>query len=647
MAYDGLNGLDIVVIVLYFIVVVLVGLWSMYNTNRGNAKGYFLAGRTMLWWPVGASLFASNIGTGHFIGLAGTGAASGVAVGAYEIMAVFAIITLGWIFVPVYVSSGVYTMPEYLRVRYGGQRLRIFMSVLALFLYIFTKLSVDIFAGAVFIQQTFGSNIFGAIFILLGVTAVYTITGGLAAVIYTDTLQTCFMMIGGFILMILSFLEIGGVQALYLKYSTAVAGGYLNETCGVPRDDAFHIMRHPIDSDQPWPGTILGITIIGTWYWCTDQVIVQRALSAKNVDHAKAATVLGGWLKLTPFFLIVLPGMVSRALFPDEVACSTPESCQEACGNSAGCSNIAYPKLILELMPTGLRGLMLAAMMAALMSSLTSIFNSGSTIFTMDIWRRIRPKASNTELMTVGRLFVVVLVGVSILWIPIVQAAQSGQLFVYIQSVQSYFAPPIFVCFVMGLAWGRINEKGAFWGIISGNVLAVVRLVLDIVYPESSCGDPDNRPNLSLLGIHYLYFNCLIAAVSFIVTVGISLLTERPEEEKVIGKTFFTRGMSIHDDHSEDNEEENGDERAKTVASEGANVTDMNNAEESVEITSDPKPMWKKVIYWFCGYSQEESSPEETKLMTSVEEDPFWSKVTSINAVILVGVAFAAFGLFW
>ncbi|XP_071819230.1 sodium/glucose cotransporter 4-like isoform X2 [Apostichopus japonicus] len=642
MAYDGLTSFDIVVIILYFVVVVLVGLWSMYNTNRSNTKGYFLAGRSMLWWPVGASLFASNIGTGHFIGLAGTGAASGVAVGAYEIMAVFAIVTLGWIFVPVYISSGVYTMPEYLRVRFGGQRLRIFMSVLALFLYIFTKISVDIFAGAVFIQQTFGSNTFAAIFILLGVTAIYTITGGLAAVIYTDTLQTIVMMIGGVILMILSFVEIGGFNELYLRYLTSAAG-FVNDSCGLPREDAFHIMRDPIDSDQPWPGTLLGITIIGTWYWCTDQVIVQRALSAKNMDHAKGATVLGGWLKMSPFFLIVLPGMVSRALFPDEVACVSAEACEAACDNPAGCSNIAYPKLILELMPSGLRGLMLAAMMAALMSSLTSIFNSGSTIFTMDIWRRVRRTASNKELMIVGRLFVVVLVGVSILWIPIVEAAQSGQLFVYIQSVQSYFAPPIFVCFVMGLAWKRTNEKGAFWGIICGTALAVLRLILDIVYPEPACGEDDTRPNLSILGIHYLYFNCLIALVCFVVTIAVSLLTEALPYEKVIGKTFFTRGQSVSYEADADVDVTKGG----TSSGGNGNVEDTN-IEEHDELNDDPKPTWKRAVYWFCGYTTEESStPEDTKLMTSINEDPMWSKINLINAVILVGVACAAYGVFW
>ncbi|XP_071481431.1 sodium/myo-inositol cotransporter 2-like [Diadema antillarum] len=661
-----IGAADIAIIVVYFVFVIAVGLWSMYKTNRGNASGYFLAGRSMLWLPIGASLFASNIGTGHFIGLAGTGAASGLAVAAYEIMASFAILLLGWIFLPVYVSSGVYTMPEYLRVRFGGQRLRIFMSLSALFLYVFTKISVDIFAGAVFIQQAFNWNIYASIFILLAVTAVYTITGGLAAVIYTDTLQSFIMVIGGVALMIISFVEIGGLDELRVRYMQAIPSSTLNDTnttCGYPRGDAFSLMRHPVTSDQPWPGTIIGIMVIGVWYWCTDQVIVQRSLAAKNVTHAKGGSLLAGYLKLLPQFLIVMPGMIARVLYTDEVACVDSDSCMEYCQNPSSCSNIAYPLLILRLMPTGARGLMMAVMIAALMSSLTSIFNSGSTIFTMDVWRRLRPKAKNTELMIVGRAFVLVLVGVSILWVPIVQVAQGGQLFQYIQSLQSYFAPSIFICFVSGVIWQRTNEQGAFWGLVAGVALGLTRMILDIIYPEPGCGVDDTRPSI-VKGVHFLYYNCIVTAVSMIVTIAVSLLTEKPTPAQVMGKTFWTRGMDPTT--GEPARSETGPDKSP----EGVELTKPEAAKESGEEKKSPekdadarvesdatpnsqndeeKPKWKRCLYWFLGYQPDEDHevPEEASMIKSIEENPFWQKFALVNAVVLCGVCIAMMVWWW
>ncbi|XP_072036897.1 sodium/myo-inositol cotransporter 2-like [Amphiura filiformis] len=647
MAYDGMHPADIAIIVLYFVFVIFVGLLSMYKSHRSNAQGYFLAGRSMLWFPVGASLFASNIGTGHFIGLAGTGATSGIAVGAYEIMSVFALVFLGWVFLPVYVSAGVYTMPEYLKKRYGGQRLRLFMSVLALFLYIFTKISVDIFAGAVFIQQAFDWNIYVSIVILLSITGIYTITGGLAAVIYTDTLQTTIMVIGGFALTGISYAKVGGYEELKIKYMQAIPSTHINDTetgCGVPRMDSFNIMRDPVDSDQPWPGTIMGIMVIGIWYWCTDQVIVQRALAAKNVTHAKGGAILAGYLKLLPMYLIIIPGMISRVLFPDEVACVDPEVCKEVCGTEVGCSNIAYSKLVLELMPIGVRGLMVAVMMAALMSSLTSIFNSGSTIFTMDIWRRIRRHATNTELMIVGRVFIVVLLAISILWIPIVQSSQSGQLFIYIQSLQSYFAPPIFICFVMGVAWRRVNEKGAFWGLVCGCAMGVTRMILDIIYPAPPCGEPETRPPI-VYKVHYLYYNCMVAVVSCVVTTVISLLTEEPPAERVIGTTYSTRGYT-----SSSKEEIREDNRDDAEEMTPMNVKDVKEVIDDISDTPEKSlPKWRQGIYWFCGYNpaERQSLPDSDEMIRSIAEKPRWRKFVLINMILVTGVAFFLMGLYW
>ncbi|KAJ7306036.1 hypothetical protein JRQ81_010402 [Phrynocephalus forsythii] len=544
-----LEAVDIVILVLYFVFVLAVGLWSMWKTKRSTVKGYFLAGGQMVWWPVGASLFASNIGSGHFIGLAGSGAASGIAAIAYEWSGMFCVLVMAWLFLPIYIAAGgssssslqVTTMPEYLQRRFGGKRIPIFLAILYLFIYIFTKISVDIYAGALFIQQALHWDLYAAVGGLLVITAIYTVAGGLAAVIYTDTLQTFIMLAGALTLMGFSFAKVDGFEDLQERYFKAIASNHVgNSSCGLPREDAFHVFRDPITSDLPWPGVLIGWTIPSLWYWCTDQVIVQRSLAAKTLSHAKGGSLLASYLKILPLFMMVFPGMISRILFPDLVACADADSCKKICGNPSGCSDIAYPKLVIELLPLGVRGLMMSVMIAALMSSLTSIFNSASTIFTMDLWRQFRPLSSEWELMIIGRVFVVLLVIISILWIPLVQASQGGQLFIYIQTISSYLQPPVAVVFLLGCFWKRTNEKGAFCGLLVGMAIGLVRMVLEFVYQEPLCGEPDDRP-VVVKQVHYLYFSMLLAFITLIVVIGASLLTEPPPEERVRRLTWFTR----------------------------------------------------------------------------------------------------------
>ncbi|KAH1180481.1 hypothetical protein KIL84_009317 [Mauremys mutica] len=444
---------------------------AMFISNRGTVGGFFLAGRKMVWWPIGASLFASNIGSGHFVGLAGTGAAAGIAIAGFEWNALIIVFALGWLFVPIYIRAGVVTMPEYLKKRFGGRRIQMYLSVLSLLLYIFTKISADMFSGAIFIQMAMGLNLYLAIIILLAVTGLYTITGGLAAVIYTDTLQTIIMLVGSFILTGFAFAKVGGYKAFMEKYMNAIPGNtsygniIIDPKCYTPRADSFHIFRDAITGDLPWPGLTFGLSILALWYWCTDQVIVQRCLSAKNMSHVKAGCIMCGYLKLLPMFVMVMPGMISRILYTDMVACVVPSECEKYCGTKVGCSNVAYPKMVVDLMPNGLRGLMLSVMLASLMSSLTSIFNSASTLFTMDIYTKIRSRASERELMLAGRLFILALIGISIAWIPVVQSAQSGQLFDYIQSITSYLGPPIAAVFLLAIFCKRVNEElyGLCW----------------------------------------------------------------------------------------------------------------------------------------------------------------------------------------
>ncbi|XP_022536845.2 sodium/glucose cotransporter 1 [Astyanax mexicanus] len=633
------NPADISVIVIYFLVVLAVGIWAMVRTNRSTVGGFFLAGRSMVWWPIGASLFASNIGSGHFVGLAGTGAAGGIAIGGFEWNALVVVLILGWLFVPIYIKAGVVTMPEYLKKRFGGQRIRIYLSVLSLFLYIFTKISADMFSGAIFITQAVDLNIYVAVVLLLLITALYTVTGGLAAVIYTDTLQTIIMVVGSFILMGFAFDKVGGYdqfQEAYMKAIPSVVGNVSSE-CYTPRADSFHIFRDATTGDLPWPGLIFGLTIQAGWYWCTDQVIVQRCLSGKNMSHVKAGCILCGYLKLLPMFLMVFPGMISRILYTDAVACVVPEVCNEWCGTEVGCTNIAYPKLVLDLMPNGLRGLMLSVMMASLMSSLTSIFNSASTLFTMDIYAKIRHRASEKELMIAGRVFIVALIGISIAWIPIVQTAQSGQLFDYIQSVTSYLAPPIAAVFTLAIFCKRTNEKGAFYGMLIGLAIGLSRMITEFVYGTGSCAQETKCPYI-ICGIHYLYFGLILYGVSLILVLGISLLT-KPIDDVHLHRLCWSLRNSTEErlDLGEDDwNEEEVDSKALEVE----------------ELESEPS-CWKKAYNCFCGFDQKkapkltkEEEAELKKQMMDTSEKPLWRNVVNANAIILLTVCVFFHGFF-
>ncbi|XP_004705765.1 sodium/myo-inositol cotransporter 2 [Echinops telfairi] len=643
---------DIAVLVLYFVFVLAVGLWSTVRTQRDTVKGYFLAGRDMVWWPVGASLFASNVGSGHFIGLAGSGAAAGISVAAYEFNGLFFVLMLSWIFLPIYIAGQVNTMPEYLRKRFGGNRIPIILAVLYLFIYIFTKISVDMYAGAIFIQQSLHLDLYLAIVGLLAITAVYTIAGGLAAVIYTDAVQTMIMLIGALILMGYSFAEVGGMEGLKEKYFLALASNRTeNSSCGLPREDAFHIFRDPVTSDLPWPGILFGMSTPSLWYWCTDQVIVQRTLAAKNLSHAKGGSLLAAYLKVLPLFMMVFPGMISRVLFPDQVACANPEICQKVCSNPSGCSDIAYPKLVLELLPTGLRGLMMAVMVAALMSSLTSIFNSASIIFTMDIWNHIRPRASERELMIVGRVFVLLLVLVSILWIPVVQASQGGQLFIYIQSISSYLQPPVAVVFIMGCFWKRTNEKGAFSGLTVGLLIGLIRLILDFIYEQPLCDQPDERPAV-VKNVHYLYFSIILSVVTFITASTMSWLTEPPPKEMVSRMTWFTRHDAVV-------QKEQVPTLSLTCPQNGTREgsctsiqleTDQENMNKTHRCDGTPKKSKvMKATLWLCGLEsqdKEEPASQVEPALASVEEPPFVKTALDINLILCISGAIFLWGYF-
>ncbi|XP_060116670.1 sodium/mannose cotransporter SLC5A10 [Heteronotia binoei] len=589
---------DISVVVAYFILNLAVGIWSSCRVNRNTLSGYFLAGKNIAWWPIGASLFASSEGSGLFIGLAGSGAAGGIAVAGFEWNATYVLLALAWVFVPVYVSSGIVTMPEYLQRRFGGERIRVYLSVLSLLLSVFTKISTDLYSGALFVQVCLGWNLYLSTVLMLAVTAVYTIAGGLAAVIYTDALQTCIMIVGAVILAVMAFDKIGGYHNLEEAYLGAVPSTIIpNTTCHLPRPDALHLFQEPSSDDLPWTGMTFGLSVLATWYWCTDQVIVQRSLSARDLNHAKGASILASYLKMLPLIVIIIPGMISRILYPDAVGCVDPNECARVCGATVGCSNIAYPKLVIELMPGGLRGLMIAVMMAALMSSLTSIFNSSSTLFTMDIWKKVRQEASEKELLLVGRIVTVILVVVSVVWIPILQSSNSGQLYIYIQSVTSYLAPPVTAVFLLAVFWKRANEQGAFWGLMVGLAVGLTRMSLDFMHPKPHCGTPDDRPSL-VKDVHYLHFAAILCMLTAAVAVGISWLTGPPAKSQIQNMTWWTLRTERHPSlppvsvpkslpETANEEPQEGQTRSGVCSSPGLN--------SEISGAHTPSPFWARV----------------------------------------------------
>ncbi|KAA0198528.1 hypothetical protein HAZT_HAZT002251 [Hyalella azteca] len=519
------------------------------------------------------------------------------------------------------------------------------------------------YAGALFIQLSLNRLssewLYLSILILLAVAALFTIAGGLSAVIWTDFVQTILMILGSLVLMIISLKEVGGYNKLVEDYPYATAKirarDLQGNECGEPPSDYMHLMRsvEPGVSDLPWTGMVFGLTINSIWYWCTDQVIVQRTLASKNMIHAKGGCILAAWLKFLPLWLLVFPGMAARVLFPDRIACADPVACKSICGSEKGCTNIAYAELVIKLLPTGLAGMMLAVMLAALMSSLTSIFNSASTIFTIDVWSKFRSRASETEKIIVGRCFVLVLVVISVIWIPVIQNSGTSQLFEYIQSISSFLAPPICAVYLLALFWDRTNEAGAFWGLMVGLVVGLIRFGIEFAYLLPACGAglPDPRPEIvkQLVGnVHFLHFSCFLWLITLGVTIAVSLLTPPIPSQCVrfpmIYCTFDKQQALMISQVRKDTRVRTSISKLR-AASEGQpireNYSDLDIQDSQQELALPN--ILKKLCCVRTGDVENSGGPSEAqvsdvqKAVDAAEflnEEPFWKKFVNINAVI-------------
>jgi solute:Na+ symporter, SSS family len=502
-----LTTLDWSAIALYFLVIFAAAgyaTWRERRTRQETSADYFLAGRNTIWFIVGASLFASNIGSEHLVGLAGTGAATGIAVAQFEILASLVLLLLGWVFAPFYLRSGVYTMPEFLERRYSPAA-RWYLAAISILGYVLTKISVTIFAGGIVFEALLGIDFWTGALIVVVATGVYTVAGGLRAVLITDTVQMVVLIGGAIAVTIIGLNAVGGWGEL-----TAAAG-----------PEFMTLWKPATDPNFPWTGIVFGAPILGIWYWCTDQFIVQRVLAARNLSEARRGTIFAGFLKLLPLFIFVIPGVIAYVLVQQgRLELATHDQ--------------ALPALVATLLPAGLRGIVVAGLLAALMSSLSSVFNSTSTLITWDVYKKMRPDASEQRLVWVGRLATTVLVVFGVLWIPLMGLI-SGTLYQYIQSVQAYISPPIAAVFLLGIFFARLNARGAMSALLTGFVLGMGRLMLEL--NKGALGD---GWLFYYADINFLHFAALLFLVCAAVLVVVSLLTPAPPAAQVDRLTFQT-----------------------------------------------------------------------------------------------------------
>ncbi len=497
-----LERMDWIVLGAYFLALIGVALWVILQKNKDTAD-YFLAGRNVGWFVIGASIFASNIGSEHVVGLAGTGAESGMPMAHYELHA-WIVLLLGWLFLPFYMRSKVFTMPEFLEKRFDS-RSRWFLSVFSLVGYVITKVSVTIYAGGIVVSELLGIPFwYGAIGIVV-FTGAYTIIGGMKAVIYTETLQTVVLIAGSVIITYLGLEQVGGWEEL-----RATAGSA-----------HFNMWRPMSDPEFPWTGLLFGGTIVGIWYWCTDQYIVQRTLAAQNIKIGRRGAIFGAYLKILPIFIFLIPGIIAFALAKQGVL--TYDKSDEV-----------FPILVKTLLPTGLKGLVAGGLMAALMSSLASVFNSCSTIFTMDIYKKLRPDTPEKRLLNIGRVATSLVVVLGIIWIPIMDKIGGGVLYQYLQSVQSYIAPPITAVFLLGILWKRVNSQAAIVTLFSGLILAALRITAEIRKADLSGIAYD------FATINFAHMAIFMFLFSVIVCIGTSFATAAPDYATIKGLAFDT-----------------------------------------------------------------------------------------------------------
>ena len=583
----AMDALDWGVIAVYFLIIGFVAWW--YGRGQKDTDDFFLAGRNAGWIVIGASIFTSNIGSEHIVGLAGSGASTGMAMAHWELHA-WVLIMLAGLFVPFYYKSGVQTIPEFLEKRFSS-RTRWLLSLVSLVAYIFTKVSVTVYAGAFVFKAllpeitlkisdslTLDAFWIGA-FTTVVLTGLYTVFGGMRAIMATATPQAVIILFGSFVITGIGLSKLGMGEGVTAGWDQLVSASKANA-------DSFALWRPLSDPDFPWLGVLIASPIIGIWYWCTDQYIVQRTLAAKDLATARRGALFGGLLKVWPVLIFLIPGMIGWTLDKEfnrgasdpllaaqydgatskterieltnnanarlqELNAQENESGQKGFyiprkldkndeGNYAFIidGDQVFPTLVLQLLPAGIRGLIVACLLSALMSSLASLFNSSAALFTVDVYEKLRPGQSEKHLLMMGRIATTVVVVAGMIWIPVMAQIADGGLYQYLQSVQGYLAPPITAVFLLGLFWPRMNSAGATWALAVGFALGMVKLTV-----QATCGAGEGKYSgnelLSAIGdFNFLYATGVLMLISVFVMIAVSLLTPPPAEEKTRGLTY-------------------------------------------------------------------------------------------------------------
>ncbi|HEY5914056.1 MAG TPA: sodium:solute symporter [Verrucomicrobiae bacterium] len=556
-----LTTIDWIAIACYFGVLFCVA-WWVVKRRKDTAADYFLAGRNLSWWIIGASIFASNIGSEHIVGLAGSGAADGVAMAHYELHA-WCLLVLAWVFVPFYARSLVFTMPEFLERRFSTNS-RYVLSIVSLITFVVSKIAVGIFAGGVVFATllpevhlnlggtTIDSFWIGSIAVIL-LTGLYTALGGMRAVAYNDAVQVVVLITGSALLTVYGLIKLGGWSELralcgsdmFNLWKPLIPPGVESTWAPVLEKAADgHVVKQAwyFNGYYPWLGMLFCAPIIGLWYWCTDQYIVQRALGAPNEQVARRGSIFAGFLKLFPVYLFIIPGLICFALAKSG---KVPELSIMVTADGKPIpheAQAAFPLMVKYMLPAGLRGIVVAGLLSALMGSLAGVFNACSTLFTVDLYQKWKPQATQHQIVKTGRIATTIMVIIALLWIPVVQGAHS--LYNYLQAVQGYLAPPIFIVFFFGVFWKRLNAQGCLWAMVVGFGLGVFRMLVDTPVTLGLKGFETGYAQGSFLwiinNIYFQYFSVFIAIVSAVVMVVVSYMTSEPDYAKIKSLTFGT-----------------------------------------------------------------------------------------------------------
>ncbi|MGC8803292.1 MAG: sodium:solute symporter [Bacteroidales bacterium] len=498
--------LDWIILVLFLFTLMGIVYWVVKH-EKDDTSDYFLSGRSETWLAVGAAIFAANIGSEHLVGLAGAGAESGMAMAHWEMQG-WMILILGWVFVPFYAHSKVFTMPEFLMRRFNKNTSST-LSLITLISYVLTKVSVTAFTGGIFLQSVMGIDFWtGAIGLVL-LTGIFTVLGGMKGIMRISVIQAPILILGAITILILGLLKLGD--------GSVIAGWTEMVHYTGDKMHLFHAKGDPLYDKFPGVSVIIGASIIGFWYWCTDQHIVQRALAAKNLNHARKGTIFAGFLKLLPVFMFLIPGMVAAALKAKGIA-----------GFDFDSNDKAYGTMVSSLLPMGVKGIVVVGFVAALMTSLAAHFNSSATLFTIDFYKHYRPQASEHQLVWIGRMATISVVVLGLIWIPIMKGL-GDVLYEYLQNVQSLIAPAIAAVFIMGVFSRRITPKAGEWGLIIGFLLGMFRLIIMIFKPAAFQW---------LLDINWLHFCIFLFVFTMLIMIVISLFTPQAPDEQIRNLTY-------------------------------------------------------------------------------------------------------------